>query len=216
MTVAYGPLNAGLFYWSRLRVEKIRTIRLYGRLGAKFGRVHRFAVSSAREAIRALSTQIKGFEAEMANSKAAGVGYAVFVGKRNLTADELSLPPGSDDIRIAPMLMGAKRAGLFQVLLGGALLALAFFQPQFLGLSAKAFTTTGLLGASMALGGVVQLLSPQPAGLSVKDSPDNGASYNFNGPVNTQAQGNPVPVLYGRMIVGGAVISAGVYAEDQA
>lgn len=199
-----------------MRVEKIRTVRLYGKLGAKFGRVHRFAIGSAREAIRALSSQIKGFEAELAGSKAAGIGYAVFVGKRNLTADELSLPPGADDIRIAPVMTGAKRAGLFQVLLGGALLALSFFQPQFLGLSAKAFTTMGLLGASMALGGVVQLLSPQQVGLSVKDSPDNGANYNFNGPVNTQAQGNPVPVLYGRMIVGGAVVSAGIYAEDQA
>lgn len=197
-------------------MEKIRTVRLYGKLGAKFGRVHRFAIGSAREAIRALSSQLKGFEAELAGSNAAGVGYAVFVGKRNLTADELSLPPGADDIRIAPVMTGAKRAGLFQVLLGGALLALSFFQPQFLGLSAKAFTTMGLLGASMALGGVVQLLSPQPAGLSVKDSPNNGANYNFNGPVNTQAQGNPVPVLYGRMIIGGAVISAGIYAEDQA
>ncbi|HCW20974.1 MAG TPA: phage tail protein, partial [Achromobacter sp.] len=52
-------------------------------------------------------------------------------------------------------------------------------------------------------------------GLSTRDSPDNGASYNFNGPVNTSAQGIPVPVLYGRMIVGSAVISAGIYAEDQ-
>jgi predicted phage tail protein len=65
------------------------------------------------------------------------------------------------------------------------------------------------------LGGVAQMLSPQQKGLSSKDSPDNGASYNFNGPVNTQAQGNPVPLLYGRMIVGSAVISAGIYAEDQ-
>ena len=71
------------------------------------------------------------------------------------------------------------------------------------------------MGVSMALGGVSQMLSPQQRGLSANDGPDNGASYNFNGPVNTSAQGNPVPVLYGRMIVGSAVISAGIYAEDQ-
>ncbi|MEK7492166.1 MAG: tail assembly protein, partial [Pseudomonadota bacterium] len=74
----------------------------------------------------------------------------------------------------------------------------------------------GLAGASMALGGVVQMLSPQAKGLSTKDSPNNGASYNFNGPVNTTAQGNPVPILYGRMIVGSAVLSGGIFAEDQA
>ena len=52
--------------------------------------------------------------------------------------------------------------------------------------------------------------------LSVGDGPDNGASYNFNGPVNTTAQGNPVPLLYGEMFVGSATISAGIYSEDQA
>ena len=71
------------------------------------------------------------------------------------------------------------------------------------------------LGTALMLGGVMQLLSPQQKGLSAKDSPDNGASYNFNGPVNTTAQGNPVPLLYGELIVGSAVISAGIYSEDQ-
>lgn len=57
-------------------------------------------------------------------------------------------------------------------------------------------------------------MSPQPKGLKNGDSPDNSASYSFAGPVNTEAQGNPVPVVYGRMIVGSAVISAGIDAED--
>ena len=33
--------------------------------------------------------------------------------------------------------------------------------------------------------------------------------------VNVTAQGNPVPLLYGEMIVGSATISQGIYAEDQ-
>ena len=71
------------------------------------------------------------------------------------------------------------------------------------------------MGAAMALSGVAQLLTPQQRLLSVKDGPDNGASYNFNGPVNTTAQGNPVPVIYGEMIVGSATISAGIYSETR-
>jgi predicted phage tail protein len=67
----------------------------------------------------------------------------------------------------------------------------------------------------MTIGGVIQMLSPQQMPKS-GESANNGASYNFTGPVNTTAQGNPVPVLYGRMIVGSAVISAGIVAEDQA
>ncbi|VVE05539.1 phage tail protein [Pandoraea morbifera] len=198
--------------------EKLRDIRLYGALGAKFGRSFRLAVDSPAEAIRALCVIIPGFKAELLASKSKGVGYSVFTGKRNLGADELDLPPGSQSIRIAPFILGAKRGGLFNVLLGAALITAAFFVPQagLFGVKALSAGAVGLMGASMALGGIVQLLSPQQVGLSVKDSPDNGANYNFNGPVNTQAQGNPVPVLYGRMIVGGAVVSAGIYAEDQA
>ena len=71
------------------------------------------------------------------------------------------------------------------------------------------------IGASLILGGVVQMLTPVPRGTKNK-SVSNEPSYSFNGAVNTQAQGNPVPLLYGRMIVGSAVISAGINAEDYA
>ena len=149
-----------------------------------------------------------------------GVRYACFIGRRNLAEDEFGLPAGQDEIRIAPMPAGAKRGGLFQAILGAAMIAASFIP----GLNVAMWSGTtvtwsaGLasMGAAMALSGVAQLLTPQQRLLSVKDGPDNGASYNFNGPVNTTAQGNPVPVIYGEMIVGSATISAGIYSEDQA
>ena len=57
--------------------------------------------------------------------------------------------------------------------------------------------------------------TPQQRLLSVR-TVRTTALHNFNGPVNTTAQGNPVPVIYGEMIVGSATISAGIYSEDQA
>ncbi|MCL1619510.1 tail assembly protein [Ralstonia pseudosolanacearum] len=194
--------------------QKIRTVRLYGRLGARFGRVFRLAVGSPAEAVRALCAQVEGFRRELATSHERGIRYACFIGRRNIGESELELPPGADDIRIAPVLAGAKQSGLFQTILGAAILAVAYFNPGGF-LTGPMVTAAYGMGASMALGGVVQMLSPQQAGLSARDSSDNGASYNFNGPVNTSAQGNPVPLLYGEMVVGSAVISAGIYAEDQ-
>ena len=187
-------------------MEKLREVRLYGRLGARFGRIHMLAVSSTAEAIRALCVLIPGFERELADSDAHGVRYACFVGKRNIGEDEIRHPVGNDNIRIAPVLAGAKRAGLFQTVLGVAMIIVGAitWQPWLM-----------QMGAALAIGGVVQMLSPQQLSLSAADSPENGASYNFNGPVNTSAQGNPVPLLYGRMIVGSSVISAGIFAEDQ-
>lgn len=202
--------------------QPLRTVRLYGYLGAKFGRVHRLAVASTAEAVQALCVLVKGFEQELMASKDRGVGYACFLGKRNLQEQNLCDPVGQDDIRIAPIVQGSKRGGLFSIVLGAALF---FAAPYLVNPFTAALLGEGgamMLGAGVAaagkmlmLSGVVQMLSPQQKGISTKDSPDNGASYNFNGPVNTTAQGNPVPLAYGELIVGSAVISAGVYAEDQ-
>ncbi|QNT25516.1 tail assembly protein [Ralstonia solanacearum] len=194
--------------------ERIRVVRLYGHLGARFGRVFHLAVCSPADAVRALCVQLPGLRRELATSQERGIRYAFFVGRNNIGARELDFPPGAEDIRIAPVLVGSKSGGLFQTILGAAILAIAYFNPGGF-LTGPMVTAAYGMGASMALGGVVQLLSPQQTNLSVRDSPDNGASYNFNGPVNTSAQGNPVPLLYGEMLVGSAVISAGIYAEDQ-
>ena len=193
--------------------QKIRTVRLYGKLGTKFGREFRLAVNSPAEAIYALSQMIPGFQRHMVQSKDHGVGYAVFVGKRNLTQDELGYPPGNDDIRIAPILLGAKSGGLFNIILGAALIVVGVMTAGWA--IAGVLISPAIIGAgiSMVIGGVVQLLTPMPKGSASKDDPGQEASYTFNGTVNTQSQGNPVPLLYGRMRVGSAVISAGISLE---
>lgn len=196
---------------------KLRTIRLYGRLGARFGRRFRLAVDSAAEAVGALSAQIPGFEAWLMASKDQGVGYTVFAGTRNLAESDLAAPVGRDDIRIAPVLVGAKRGGVFQIILGAALIIVATIATGGL---AAAFAAGGMWGAtasiglSMMLGGVAQMLAPMPKG-GPSDRPENTPNYAFSGPINTQAQGNPVPLLYGRLIIGSAVISAGIEAKDE-
>ncbi len=72
-------------------VEKIVLVRLYGKLGALFGREHRLSVSSVREAIRALCIMLPGFERWLDTSEGRGVTYSVFNGSRNITAEELRL-----------------------------------------------------------------------------------------------------------------------------
>lgn len=198
--------------------EQLRTVRLYGVLGSTFGRYFRLSVSSPAEAIRALCVQLPGFEQFLNTSKQRGLTYAVFYGKRNLVEDELLLAGRQEEIRIAPVIIGSKRGGVFQTILGAVLVGVAAFATGGLG---AAFAAKGLwgvaamTGASMMLGGVIQILSPQMQGLQARESPDNKPSYAFGGPVNTVAQGNPVGVLYGKRRIGGAIISGGIYAEDQ-
>lgn len=188
-------------------MSQLRTIRLYGKLGARFGRVHRFHLESntVAEAVAALDSQLTGFRSYLVNAKQFGMVFAVFVGKRNLSKDELRDPCGGEDIRIAPVMAGAKRAGVLQIIIGVILIVVGAYTDN-----------PALIGQGIALvaGGVVQMLSPQPKGAGGRDSAANQPSYVFNGAVNTEAQGHPVPLLYGRMIVGSAVISAGIAAAD--
>ncbi|MDE9519427.1 tail assembly protein [Xenorhabdus bovienii] len=190
-------------------MNTLRTIRLSGVLIPQFGREHKLAVSSTLEAIRALSVIIDGFEKFLLTAKERGLTFAVFIGKRNISRDELELS-GEGDIRIVPVIIGSKKAGIFQTILGAVMVVAGVF----------AWATPWgvplvMSGASMMLGGVVQMLSPMPGGLARREDPDNKPSYAFGGPVNSIAQGNPVPIGYGRRRIGGAIISAGIYAEDQ-
>lgn len=201
-------------------MSELKTVRLYGQLGTLFGREHKLAIDSPREAIKALSVLYDGFEQFLANAHLKGLEFAVFKGKRNITEDELHLDT-SDDIRIAPVIKGSKRGGFFQTILGVAMIGAAAFLSGGLSVAFTAGGTWGgalaMGGAAMALGGVIQMLSPQPRGLSIRQDADNKPSYAFGGAINTTAQGNPVPLFYGldRREIGGAIISAGIYTEDQ-
>jgi len=194
-------------------MARLTTIRLYGALGARFGRVHRLAVQTSAEAVKALCINFDGLESYLMNAKKNGMTFAVFRGKRNIGADDFRDLTGDSDIRIAPVMEGAKKAGMFQTILGAVMVVagvVASFIP-----GGQAFAPSLLIGgASMMAGGIYQMLSPQPKGLQGRDDPDNKPSYAFGGAVNTLAMGNPVALLYGEREIGGAIISAGIVAED--
>lgn len=193
--------------------ETLATIRMFGPLGKTFGRTHQRLVRTTHEAFRALAVTIPGFEKYMNSSRARGLTYAIYVGKKNIGVDDLEFPNNGREIHIVPVLIGSKKAGVLQTILGAALIAVGAvlsFTPW-----AAASPFFYKFGAAMALGGVVQMLSPQPTGLASKQSADNKASYAFGGVTNTAAQGYPVPLLYGKRRIGGAIISAGIYVEDQ-
>ncbi|ERO65287.1 tail assembly protein [Pseudomonas piscis] len=197
--------------------EKMQTVLLSGSLARKFGRRHSVVTSAGFNDVRGYFRQFAGFEQHMRESAGRGLRYAIFNGKENLSEEDLEKPTGRDVIRIVPVIAGSKRAGGLQTIIGVAMIAIATVMTGGFGgfAAGGAWGAVGAVGTSMALGGVIQMLSPQAKGLSTQDGPNNRPSYSFNGAVNTSVQGNPVPLLYGRMIVGSAVISAGIYSEDQ-
>lgn len=187
----------------------MKKIVLHGWLGRRFGRSYAFDVQSAAEAVRALSSQIPGFRAALETARIrANSDFAVFYGMSNIPEAELTMTTSARTIRFLPVIVGAK-GGLLQTVVGITLIAIALFVPMPPVLSAALFN----LGVSLTIGGIVQMLTPDP-NASRGDKADNTPGSHFNGPINTQAQGYPVPLLYGVGYVGSAVISAGIVVSD--
>ena len=195
----------------------LRTVRLYGTLGARFGREHRLDVRTPREAVQALCANFPAFERELATSHERGVGYRVLKARHDCQEHELAEPVGADEpIRIAPWVLGGgKRLKAFvKIYIGvslivGGIIVSAFGHPTIGSIMVN-------VGVAMVVGGVTQLLTPTRKLPDPSEQPGNTPSYTFDGPVNTLAQGQCVPVGYGRMIVGSAVISAGISVEEYA
>jgi len=199
------------------------TILLYGHLGKKFGRVHRFYVSTVSEAVRALSANYEDFKQALID----GGEYRITRGGREeVTKDTLDFPQSTKEtLRIIPVVSGSGGGGIGSIIVGAFLIwatgGLAAIGGVSTGLGAgfitgSAATFIGSIGMSMVLGGVAQMLfsPPDPPSTTTRESVANVPSFGFSGAINTTSQGNAVPVCYGRMMVGSQVISAGLSVEQ--
>lgn len=191
----------------------IRTIRLYGELGKKYGRVHRLHVSSPAEAVRLLCANYKDMRQHIVDSDGI-VGYEVWDGKLNLNGDNPATfhKQGDGSIKIIPRVHGAGNVG--KIIAGVALIVLSIIQPEFLPLSQTLWSGMFSFGASLVLGGVIGMMTKTASGSSIESTEDNTQSYLFSGALNTTKQGNPVYIAYGTHLLGSQVISASLTTTD--
>ena len=195
----------------------LKTIKLYGVLAKKFGKQFKFDVENTREAMRALSTQVPGFENFMLHAHEHGLTFAVWQDKDNIDEKQLDLHTGASVIKVVPKVIGAGgNSGLLSTILGAVMIAGAFFTGAAT-LSAWGALQVGLAGAGigMVVGGIAQMMMPKVDTTQNQNEDGNKANKGFGGAVTTMAQGNPVPILYGQREVGGFIASAEQYPEDQ-
>ena len=189
------------------------TVFLHGHLGEKYGRRFTLAVHSAAEACALLAANFRGFTADM---QAHRHGYLFKIdGQPATDINALREKHISPEIHIVPVIAGAggnnNGAGFLVVAAAIAVAAYTGYIPaDYVGAAYN-------VAMNLAISGVSQLLmagAVQPEGGNDELTGEtNKASYAFSGPVNTTKQGNPVPVLYGRLLVGSQVISAGVEVQ---
>lgn len=192
----------------------LKTIKLYGILAKKFGKEFQLNVANTREAVRALSIQIPGFEKFMLHAHERGLEFAIFQDKQNISEKELDMDTTASVIKIVPRIIGAGGDnGVLQTIIGAVMIVVGVVLMYVPGGQAFAPSMIGG-GIGMLIGGVAQMLMPKVDNTQDQNSDGNKANFGFGGAVTTVAQGNPVPVLRGRREIGGFIVSAGQYPED--
>ena len=186
----------------------LRKIRLYGALAKFVGhRVLEADVATAAEAVRFLVTNWPELERHMADQQ-----YRVRTAAQDLGEEDLHNPMGQE-LRIIPVVAGAGNVG--RIIVGALLIVASIFIPPLatigtLGLTAP-IAIKGLvasLGGFLVLGGIAGLLTPMPT--LNREEADPRKSFSFSGIQNTSRPGLPVPVVYGEILVGSVVVSAGI------
>ena len=182
----------------------LKTIKLYGVLGKKFGKEFHLAVESTREAVKALSVQVPGFEQFMLTAHEQGLTFAVFQDDENISEEQIDFETGAKVIKIVPKVIGAGGNGILQTILGAVMIVVGVITQQYWAVG---------MGVGMMIGGIAQMLAPK---VDTEDQNQDGnrANKGFGGAVTTIAQGNPVPILYGQREVGGFIVNAGQFAVD--
>ncbi len=206
----------------------LRTVHLHGSLGRSFGRSFTLNADSVVEVVRLLEANFPG---RFGKAIEAGT-FKLVRGDRNkglaLGESMLTFKLGAADLHITPVAVGAggKGKGGVKAVIGVAIMAVAIVMSN--GAAAGLASSAGMLGSvtgmsygsvammglSMALSGISQIIAPQPSASGSLEGADKQQSFLFNGAVNSVEQGGPVPLIYGRMRVGSVVGSTGLTIEQ--
>ena len=220
----------------------MQTVRLLGDLADRYGEEHEYHnLRTPAEAIKLLCINKPELQEELIHAHEHGIGYRVIQAGVDLDYDDLTLPVGSNDLILVPVVAGSGGGGLGKILVGVALVALSFVSFGATGLfaggllaGAAGSVAVASIGASLILGGIAQLLSPQPqlsplggnrfssAEATSTDGPqsivrgsDGRQSYAYTGAANTVGVGATIPVAYGEVLIGSNLLSATVDVADE-
>lgn len=115
-----------------------------------------------------------------------------------------------DEIRIINSV--GKGAGIMQTILGAVMIAVAYINP-FGYLTGPVVSAMYLAGASMMIGGVIQMLFAPTMPMLPSFDGASSSSYSWDGAQTTSMADRPVGVVYGEHVVGGNVITAFVTTD---
>ena len=217
--------------------DMMQTVRLLDDLGERYGSTHEYHdLRTPADAIKLLCINKPELKQELIEAHEHGIGYRLIQAGQDLDLDDLHLPIGSNPLILVPVIVGSG-GGIGKIIVGIALVAASIFIPGAtaigFGLQFGAISLgVGAIGASLILGGIADLISPQPvlpkpgnnrfADTTSTDGPqsiirgaDGKQSYAYIGAANTVGVGAVIPVAYGEVLIGSNLMSASVDVTDE-
>ena len=219
-------------------------ILLLDELGERWGKTHvYYDLRSPLEALKLLYINHPDLKNYFVTAHEDGIGFTVVQAGEFLDYEDLNLPLGKNDLVITPVISGS--GGVGKALAGVALIgaaflftplsAASFFSPI---VAPGSFAAAGLLtkatvalGGALLLSGVSDMIAPQPQLPSFDfDAPvsgftggpggitrgsDGSQSYAYTGAANTVGLGKTIPVVYGKALVGGHILSTDIEIANE-
>ena len=179
-----------------------RNIYFKGRMGELFGEVHRLNVKTVQEAMNAIDTMKGGLRTYLMDCTENGIEFSVQKGEEFMGYENIGMELGKDDIIITPVPAGSGSDVIKTII--GIILIVASLMWDPSGNTGKIIASAMFTaGVSLALMGIIEMTMDEP------DELDEEKSTMFNGPINNTKSGVPVPLAYGEIEVGGAVVNFG-------
>lgn len=193
---------------------------LEGEMGKEFGREWKLLVSTPAEALRLIQANNNKFVAWIRSNRDKIAGYGILCENENGITEEINndnfiFHRKMKRITFYPVIAGAGgHTNWTQVVEGAALIALAFFAPEIAAGLNMSVATGAAMGSTLTAMGATLVLQGFITGLTQQPSSKNTNSFYFDGAVNTTSQGNPVPLVYGRMLTGSQAISVSLQVDQ--
>lgn len=177
-------------------------------------------MADTAEAVRALFAQLPNLRQTVQQGF-----YKIRIGKDYLNPEALEqglfyhLKDGMT-VHFTPVIKGAKKAGVFNIVVGAILVAASWYAGgaagwAYLGASGYGMATMAFtVGVSMMMSGVAAMLTKTPSFGGAGNDAEKKSPTGFGNVGNIVAQGQPVPLAYGRIRCGSMIISQGIETID--
>jgi len=187
-----------------------RKVYLIGEIEKRFGSEFSMYADNYGEIIRNIDCNRPGFKEYLAECHRDGIGFTInFAGKYIEEERELFTPLKEGDITITAVPAGSK-SEMGQIIVGAVLMVVGFYiggiEGARWGLTAAQLQAVGTMavgvGMSLASAGIQAMLAPDPATEAAEEE-----GYLYKGSEKIVVEGDPIPVLYGKLRVPGQPIS---------